>query len=134
MSKSAKVVLGRVLINAHIGGLLYRTVITLRLDLGARRTYIGFPVWTIVVRFAMPLITRSTTGVSLTETGHPSLLHRRTPMDDPNNTTGTLEADEDILTYTVSDEAIEAAAGGGGTTPMCTSVAVPCPTSEFPAC
>ena len=31
-------------------------------------------------------------------------------MDDPNNTTGTLEADEDILTYTVSDEAIEAAA------------------------
>jgi hypothetical protein len=40
--------------------------------------------------------------------------------------------DEDILTYTVSDEAIEAAAGGWGTTPMCTSVAVPCPTSEFP--
>jgi hypothetical protein len=32
-------------------------------------------------------------------------------MDDPNNTTGILEADEDILTYTVSDEAIEAAAG-----------------------
>jgi hypothetical protein len=32
-------------------------------------------------------------------------------MDDPNNTTGTLEADEDILTYTVSDEAMEAAAG-----------------------
>ena len=32
-------------------------------------------------------------------------------MDDPNNTTGTHEADEDILTYTVSDEAIEAAAG-----------------------
>jgi hypothetical protein len=31
-------------------------------------------------------------------------------MDDPNNTTGTLdEADEDILTPTVSDEAIEAA-------------------------
>ena len=29
-------------------------------------------------------------------------------MDDPNNTTGS---DEDILTYTVSDEAIEAAAG-----------------------
>jgi hypothetical protein len=26
-------------------------------------------------------------------------------------TTGTLEANEDILTYTVSDEAIEAAAG-----------------------
>jgi hypothetical protein len=32
-------------------------------------------------------------------------------MDDPNNTTGTNEVDEDILTYTVSDEAIEAAAG-----------------------
>jgi len=33
-------------------------------------------------------------------------------MDDPNNTTGTLDqADEEILTYTVSDEAIEAAAG-----------------------
>ena len=32
-------------------------------------------------------------------------------MHDPNNTTGTLEADEDILTYTVSDGAIEAAAG-----------------------
>jgi hypothetical protein len=33
-------------------------------------------------------------------------------MDDPNTTTtGTLEADEDILTYTASDEAIEAAAG-----------------------
>jgi hypothetical protein len=31
-------------------------------------------------------------------------------MDDPN--TGTLvEADEDILTYTASDEALEAAAG-----------------------
>jgi hypothetical protein len=32
-------------------------------------------------------------------------------MDDPNNTTGTVETNEDILTYTVSDEAIEAAAG-----------------------
>jgi hypothetical protein len=32
-------------------------------------------------------------------------------MDDPNTTTGILEADEDILTYTFSDEAIEAAAG-----------------------
>jgi hypothetical protein len=34
-------------------------------------------------------------------------------MDDPNsNTTGTLDqADEDILTYTASDEALEAAAG-----------------------
>jgi len=29
-------------------------------------------------------------------------------MADPNNTTGT---DEDILTYTASDEALEAAAG-----------------------
>jgi hypothetical protein len=33
-------------------------------------------------------------------------------MNDPNNTTGTLdEVDEDILTYSISDEAIEAAAG-----------------------
>ena len=33
-------------------------------------------------------------------------------MDDYNNTTDPLgEADEDILTYTVSDERIEAAAG-----------------------
>ena len=32
-------------------------------------------------------------------------------MDDPNNTTGTLEADEDILTSIASDEALEAAAG-----------------------
>ncbi len=32
-------------------------------------------------------------------------------MDDINTTTGTLEADEDILSYAVSDEAIEAAAG-----------------------
>jgi hypothetical protein len=32
-------------------------------------------------------------------------------MDDIN-TTDTLDADEDILTYTVSDEAIEAAAAG----------------------
>jgi hypothetical protein len=31
-------------------------------------------------------------------------------MDDHNTTTGT-QTDEDILTYTVSDEAIEAAAG-----------------------
>jgi hypothetical protein len=35
-------------------------------------------------------------------------------MDDPNNTTGILvEADEDILTSTFSDEAIEAAADIG---------------------
>jgi hypothetical protein len=32
-------------------------------------------------------------------------------MDDQNNTTGSFEADEDILTSTVADEAIEAAAG-----------------------
>jgi hypothetical protein len=35
-------------------------------------------------------------------------------MDDPNthtNASGTLEADEEILTYTPSDEALEAAAG-----------------------
>jgi hypothetical protein len=40
----------------------------------------------------------------------------RNPMDDINTTNGTLGADEDILTYTISDEAIEAAAGneGGG--------------------
>jgi hypothetical protein len=31
-------------------------------------------------------------------------------MDDPNTTTGTHEADEDILSYTVSDDALEAAA------------------------
>jgi hypothetical protein len=41
------------------------------------------------------------------------LAEERKPMDDPNNTTGTLEADEDILTYTVSDEVLEAAAGFG---------------------
>jgi hypothetical protein len=36
-------------------------------------------------------------------------------MDDQNNTTGTLvEADEAILTYTASDEALEAAAGTDG--------------------
>jgi hypothetical protein len=33
-------------------------------------------------------------------------------MDDPNNTTDNLDqADEEILTYTASDEALEAAAG-----------------------
>ena len=32
-------------------------------------------------------------------------------MGDPNHTTGTLEADKDILSYTVSDDALEAAAG-----------------------
>jgi hypothetical protein len=38
----------------------------------------------------------------------------RKPIDDHNTTTGTLEADEDILTYTVSDEALEAAADTEG--------------------
>jgi hypothetical protein len=41
-------------------------------------------------------------------------------MDDTSATTATLDqADEDILTYTVSDEALEAAAGteGGSITP-----------------
>jgi hypothetical protein len=34
-------------------------------------------------------------------------------MDAPNttNTSGTLDADEEILTYTTSDEALEAASG-----------------------
>jgi hypothetical protein len=32
-------------------------------------------------------------------------------LDDPNTTPATLEADEEILTYTIADEAIEAAAG-----------------------
>jgi hypothetical protein len=64
-----------------------------------------------VVIFAMPLITRSTTGASLTTETGPSLLQTRKPMDESSITTGTHEADEDILTYTVSDEAIEAAAG-----------------------
>ena len=32
-------------------------------------------------------------------------------MTRPDNTAGTAEAEEDFLTYTVSDEAIEAAAG-----------------------
>jgi len=31
-------------------------------------------------------------------------------MDDPNTTTDTLETEEDILTYTVSDDALEVAA------------------------
>jgi hypothetical protein len=34
----------------------------------------------------------------------------RKSMDDPNTTTGTLETEEDILTYRVSDDALEAAA------------------------
>jgi hypothetical protein len=36
----------------------------------------------------------------------------RKPMDDPNNTTDTLDQTaEELLTHTVSDEALEAAAG-----------------------
>jgi hypothetical protein len=37
-------------------------------------------------------------------------------MFDPNTATGTLEPDEEMLTYTASDDALEAAAGieGGG--------------------
>ena len=36
-------------------------------------------------------------------------------MDDTSATTATLDqTDEDILTYTVSDEALEAAAGAAG--------------------
>jgi hypothetical protein len=45
----------------------------------------------------------------------------RNPMDDPNNATGILDqADEDILTYTVSDETLETAAAieGEGITIM----------------
>jgi hypothetical protein len=46
-------------------------------------------------------------------------------MADPNNTTG---GDEDILTYTASDEALEAAAGmwGGAQSLNCT-VLLPLP-------
>jgi hypothetical protein len=40
-----------------------------------------------------------------------AMMRRGQPMDDFNTTTGTIEPDEDILTYTASDEAIEAAAG-----------------------
>ena len=52
-------------------------------------------------------------------------------MDDPNNTTGTLDpADEDILNPTVSDEAIEAAADTEKN-PVATIVSVPV---EIPWC
>jgi hypothetical protein len=38
----------------------------------------------------------------------------RKPMDDPNNTTDTLDQTaEELLTYTVSDEELEAATGFG---------------------
>jgi hypothetical protein len=45
-------------------------------------------------------------------------------MDDPNTTTGTLEVDEDILFYAVSDEALEAAADTEKN-PVATIVSVP---------
>jgi hypothetical protein len=45
-------------------------------------------------------------------------------MDDPNTITATLEADEDILSYTVSDEALEAAADTEKN-PVATIVSVP---------
>jgi hypothetical protein len=61
----------------------------------------------------------------------PSLPRRRKPMDDPNNTGALDEADEDILTYTVSDEAVEAAAGiESGTPPFTVTMrncGYPCP-------
>jgi hypothetical protein len=44
-------------------------------------------------------------------------------MDDPNDTTG-FEADEDFLTYTVSDAALEAAADTEKN-PVATIVSVP---------
>jgi|GraSoiStandDraft_35_1057300.scaffolds.fasta_scaffold2545766_1 hypothetical protein len=46
------------------------------------------------------------------------------PMGDHNTTTATLEADEDFLTYTVSDEALEAAADTEKN-PVATIVSVP---------
>jgi hypothetical protein len=47
-------------------------------------------------------------------------------MDDPNTTTGTLEADEEILTPTMSDDALEAAAGSlRGITPNLSRSAMP---------
>jgi hypothetical protein len=45
-------------------------------------------------------------------------------MGDPNNTTVSLEADEDFLTYTVSDAALEAAADTEKN-PVATIVSVP---------
>jgi len=51
-------------------------------------------------------------------------------MDNTSTTTGTLDqTDEDILTYTVSDEALEAAAGterGAYSLPLCSGALVPC--------
>jgi hypothetical protein len=55
-------------------------------------------------------------------------------MDDPNTTTRTLEADEDILTPTVSDDALEAAAGslGGDNPQFFTFGDATCP--QYPQC
>ena len=56
-------------------------------------------------------------------------------MDNPNTTNSsgtlddsntTLEAKEDILTYTVADEAIEAAAGMGACSTIYTVRGLPC--------
>jgi hypothetical protein len=48
-------------------------------------------------------------------------------MDTPSNVTDNLDqADEDILTYTASDDALEAAAGTGGVTDITTSWALVC--------
>jgi hypothetical protein len=47
-------------------------------------------------------------------------------LDDPNTTTGTLEADEEILRYTVSDAAIEAAADMGACSTIYTVRGLPC--------
>jgi hypothetical protein len=66
-----------------------------------------FLIWNIVVRFAMPLVTRSATGA---ETRTLSAGRRR-PLTIPNPTGTPSKVDEDILTYSISDEAIEAAAG-----------------------
>ena len=54
-------------------------------------------------------------------------------MDDPNTTTGTHETDEDILTYAVSDEAIEAAADTEKN-PVVTLVSVPVEMPWYEAC
>jgi hypothetical protein len=55
-------------------------------------------------------------------------------MDDPNTTTGTLEADEEILTPTMSDDALEAAAGSlrGDNPQFFTAGDVTCP--QYPQC
>jgi hypothetical protein len=49
-------------------------------------------------------------------------------MDDTSATTDLDQADEDILTYTVSDEALEAAAGSerGASWSSCSFVHCPC--------